>query len=162
MLGQVEKAIATAEEPVAIVGSSLGGFVALHAAARDRSSKVDRLVLMAPALDFGGNRLRQLGESGVDEWRRSGKLSVFHYAHGENRDIGFELYEDGAQYDAFELWLSLPMLVFQGRSDDVVDPHMVETWARSQKSVDLRLLDDDHLLTTSIDAIWRESEKFLL
>ena len=35
---------------------------------------VDRLVLLAPALDFGGNRLRQLGEHGIEEWRRRGKL----------------------------------------------------------------------------------------
>ena len=62
----------------------------LHAAATAGSGKVDRLILMAPALDFGGNRLRQLGEVGIEEWRRSGKLRVHHYASRQPRDVGFE------------------------------------------------------------------------
>src|SRR3989304_906819 len=62
MLEQTDAAIAAATAPVALIGSSLGAFVAVHAADRDRGRTVDRLVLLAPALDFGGNRLRQLGE----------------------------------------------------------------------------------------------------
>src|SRR5262245_57885999 len=62
MLEQTRAAVAAAGEgPVALVGSSLGGFVAVHAAVRDETHKIDRLVLLAPAFDFGGNRLRQLG-----------------------------------------------------------------------------------------------------
>ena len=59
MLGQVGDVLATIDRgPVALVGSSLGAFVALHAAAADRRGLVDRLLLLAPAFDFGGNRLR--------------------------------------------------------------------------------------------------------
>src|SRR5215467_7255281 len=107
MLDQTAAAIGEAPAgPVALVGSSLGAFVALHAVARDAASarpRVDRLMLMAPALDFGGNRLRQLGEHGIEEWKRAGKLRVFHYAHNAERDVGFALYEDAARYDAFSV-----------------------------------------------------------
>src|SRR6188768_1478746 len=65
MLGQTAAVIDAATAPVALIGSSLGAFVALHAAAAAGPATVDRLILMAPALDFGGNRLRQLGEVGV-------------------------------------------------------------------------------------------------
>src|SRR6188768_233738 len=58
MLEQTAAAIHAAKSPVALIGSSLGAFVALHAAAAAGSGNVDRLILMAPALDFGGNRLR--------------------------------------------------------------------------------------------------------
>jgi uncharacterized protein len=75
MLEQTRAAVASADAPVALVGSSLGAFVAVHAAAADTTSKVDRLVLLAPAFDFGGNRMRQLGEQGIDEWRRTGATS---------------------------------------------------------------------------------------
>ena len=122
---------------------------------------VGRLVLLAPALDFGGNRLRQLGEYGIDEWRRSGRLRVFHYARNEPRDVGFALYEDAARYDAFEVRLSVPTLVFQGTRDASVDPKMVERWASLQPRVTLRLLDDEHQLTESIETIWPETERFL-
>lgn len=158
MIEQTREAVdAAGREPVALMGSSLGAFVALHAA----DARVDRLVLLAPALDFGGNRLRQLGEHGVDEWRRKGRLSVFHHARNEPVDVGFALYEDAAGYDAFSVKLAQPILVFQGTRDEQVDPAMVEEWASRRSNVDLRLLDDGHQLTESVDLIWNETEKFL-
>jgi len=161
MLDQMHGAIAAAgASKVALVGSSLGGFVALHAAAEDMTGRVDRLILMAPALNFGGNRLRQLGEHGIEEWRRRGRLEVFHYALNRPAEVGFELYEDAARYDAWAVDVRWPMLVFQGTHDASVDPEMVKRWAAS-RSVDLRLLNDDHQLTASVDVIWRESARFL-
>jgi uncharacterized protein len=160
MLAHARAAVDAAPTPVALVGSSLGAFVAVHAAHQDRTMKIDRIVLLAPALDFGGNRLRQLGEHGIAEWRDRGKLRVFHYAQNAPRDIGFALYEDAARYDAFVVALRQPALVFQGRRDASVDPRMVEEWARGRPAVTLRLLDDDHQLAASVDTIWSESAGF--
>jgi pimeloyl-ACP methyl ester carboxylesterase len=162
MIGQAEAAIAAAAAgPVAFIGSSLGAFVALLAADRDRSGLVDRLVLLAPALDFGGNRLRDLGGHGIDEWRETGRLPVHHYAYGVTRDVGFALYEDASAYDAHALRVAVPALVFQGRHDASVDPAMVERWAASQPEVTLRLLDDNHQLTASLETMWVEIKTFL-
>ena len=161
MLAQTRAVVEQCAPPVALIGSSLGGFVAVHAAAEDDSGRIDRLILMAPAFDFGGNRLRQLGDHGIDHWRRTGRLEFFHYAFNEPRHVGFELYEDAARYDAFAVELSLPILIFQGTRDASVDPEMVTRWAASRPNVTLRLLDDDHQLTQSIETIWEESERFL-
>jgi alpha-beta hydrolase superfamily lysophospholipase len=161
MLAQTRAVVEQCAPPVALIGSSLGGFVAVHAAAEDDSGRIDRLILMAPAFDFGGNRLRQLGDHGIDHWRRTGRLEFFHYAFNEPRHVGFELYEDAARYDAFAVELSLPILIFQGTRDASVDPEMVTRWAASRPNVTLRLLDDDHQLTQSIETIWEESEGFL-
>ena len=162
MLGQVCDALEEVTEgPIALVGSSLGAFVAVHAAARDTSGRIDRLILLAPALDFGGNRLRQLGPNGIEEWRTSGRLRVFHYGAGVERYVGFGLYEDAAGYDAITLPSTLPTLVFQGDRDDSVDPAMVQRWAKGRSNVDLRMLPDGHQLTDSMDLIWRESAQFL-
>jgi protocatechuate 3,4-dioxygenase beta subunit len=139
---------AAASIPVSLVGSSLGAFVALHAAAQDAAgaATVDRLILLAPALDLRN------GPTGadIDQWRRDGRLRVHHYAWNEPRDVGFALYEDAARYDAFALDLPLPMLVFQGRRDASVDPAMVERWAAGRSNVDLRMVDDDHQLAASM------------
>jgi pimeloyl-ACP methyl ester carboxylesterase len=161
MLEQTRQAVAAASGPVALIGSSLGAFVAVHAADRDRTGRIDRLVLLAPALDFGGNRLRQLGEHGIDEWRRRGRLTVFHYAFNEPRDVGYALYEDAARYDALTLTVAKPTLVFQGRRDASVNPDMVESWAQRQPNVTLRMLDDDHQLSESVDRVWLESAEFM-
>jgi pimeloyl-ACP methyl ester carboxylesterase len=162
MLAQTADAIAAAGSgPVALVGSSLGAFVAVHASAQDRTGKVDRLVLLAPAFDFGGNRLRQLGEHGIDTWRAKGTLEVFHYAWNEPRSVGFALYEDAARYDAFALGEPKPTLIVQGRRDASVDPASVEAWAAARSTVDLRMVDDEHQLTASMEMIWAETAMFL-
>lgn len=162
MLAQVAQIVAAIPEgPVALVGSSLGAFVAVHAAAADTTGKIDRLVLLAPALDFGGNRLRQLGPHGIDQWRQSGHLTVFHYGDGIERQVGYELYADAARYDAITLPTHLPTLVFQGERDESVSPEMVRRWAEGRALVDLRMLADGHQLSDSIEYIWTESAAFL-
>ena len=158
MIDQTLAAVEAADGgPVALVGSSLGAYVAVHAAAADAGRRVDRLVLLAPAFDFGGNRLTHLGPHAIDEWRRAGTLTIFHYGAGESRDVGFALYEDAAKYDAFDVALDLPMLVVQGQQDDVVDPAMVERWCATRPSADLHLVDDGHQLTDSMPFIWTKS-----
>jgi len=161
MLDQTADAVAAAPVgPVALIGSSLGAFVAIHSARQDARSpqpRVDRLVLLAPGLDFGGNRLRQLGEHGIEEWRRAGRLRVFHFAFNEPRDVSFALYEDAARYDAFAVAMDVPTLVFQGTRDAIVDPDLVKRWAAPRSNVDLRLVDDEHQLAASMDEIWRAS-----
>ena len=166
MLEQTAAAIAAAPAgPVVLVGSSLGGFVAVLAAAGHAgppaAASIAALILMAPALEFGGNRLRQLGEHGVDEWRRRGSLRVFHYADGLEREVGYALYDDAARYDAMNLDLTVPVLVFQGRHDASVSPATVEQWARRRPYVELQMLEDDHQLTASADAIVHASMRWL-
>lgn len=154
MLEQTRDAIeATGDGPVMLVGSSLGAFVAAHAAARDTTGRVSRLALMAPAFDFGGNRLRQLGPNGIDEWRRDGSIEFFHYADNRPRRVWFRLYEDAAQYDAFALVLTQPIHIFQGRQDDTVLPETVAAWAEGRPNVDLHWYEDGHQLADSVDDI---------
>lgn len=158
MLGQVGEAIGQSREPVALIGSSLGAFVAVNAAAR---FPVDRLVLLAPALDFASNRMRDLGPEGLARWRSTGMLDVFHYGFNRPMSLGFAIYEDAAQYDAFALQLRLPILIFQGSRDTVVDPAVVTRFANDRPNVTLRLLDDDHQLRASLDRIWEHTRAFL-
>ncbi len=154
MLEQTKAAIAAgAPGPVTLVGSSLGAFVAVHAAALDTSGRVSRLVLMAPAFDFGGNRLRQLGEHGIEQWRAEGSLEFFPYAHHQPRRVWFKLYEDAAQYDAFGLRLTQPIQIFQGCHDDTVLPSTVSAWAEGRPNVELTWLDDGHQLAESVEIV---------
>ena len=161
MLGQVHDAIqALPPGPVALMGSSLGGFVGVHAALRE-AERVDRLVLLAPALDFGGNRMKELGDRGIEQWRRTDRLDVFHYGFGRLMSVHYELYADAARYDAFNARVDMPIQIFQGRHDTAVDPVSVERWAASRPNVELHMLDDGHQLTASLDYIWGEIGRFL-
>lgn len=162
MLAQTAEAIAAGPPgAVALIGSSLGAFVAVHAAAVDTTRRVDRLILLAPALDFGGNRLTHLGSHGIDEWRTSGRLSIFHHAYGEARDVGFELYQDAAAYDALATPIRVPTLAVQGRRDELVETPMVEEWAAQQSHVTLHVVDDGHQLSESLPFIWGAAAEWL-
>jgi pimeloyl-ACP methyl ester carboxylesterase len=160
MLKQAADAIDAAGEPVALIGSSLGGFVAVQAAV-EHAARVQRIVLLAPALDFDGNRLSELGDRGLDEWKSSNRLDVFHYAYGRVMPVQYELYADARRYNAFDAPLTQPVQVFQGRRDSSVDPDTVARWAAARPNVELHLLDDDHQLVGSLGEIWKEMERFL-
>ena len=160
MVEQVGRGIGSHPEPVVLIGSSLGGFVAVQVAAR-HPDRVARLVLLAPALDFGGNRMRSLGDVGLDEWKRRDRLDVFHYGYGRMMPVHYQLYEDARRYDCVAAALSMPIQVFQGRRDDAVDPDSVERWSRARPNVELHMLDDDHQLTASVGLIWEEMKRFL-
>jgi pimeloyl-ACP methyl ester carboxylesterase len=161
MIEQVHDTIqALSPGPVALIGSSLGGFVAVHAALAE-ARRVRQMVLLAPALDFGGNRMRALGDRGIDEWRRSNRLDVFHYGFGKVMPVHYELYADAARYDAFHTKVEIPIQAFQGRRDTSVDPATVERWAETRPNVELHVLDDDHQLLGSLETIWAETARFL-
>lgn len=152
MLQQTRSLLDAAGEPSTLIGSSLGAFIAVNAAAA-WPDDVDRLVLLAPALDFASPRMTRMGESTLDDWKASGSLNVFHFGYGRIVPVHYELYDDARRYDAFHARVAMPTLVFQGRNDDVVDPKMVEEWASARPNVDLRVVDDGHQLTASLPAM---------
>jgi len=160
MLAQTRSLLEASAEPQTLIGSSLGAFVAVNAAVQN-PQRVDRLVLLAPALDFGGNRMRKLGNVGLEQWKASGRLPVFHYGYGRVVPVHYELYEDARRYDALNADVSMPILIFQGRRDDAVDPATVEAWASRRPNAELHLLDDDHQLTGSLPYVWEQLWPFL-
>jgi uncharacterized protein len=153
MLERADRELAALDGPAAIVGSSLGGALAILAAAR-WPERVERLVLLAPAVRFAKPGHHLLPPGRVDQWRRDGSLPFFHYASGEERPLGFGFYEDSLHYDVFGTVFAQPALVFQGRRDTSVEPEGVEDFCRGRTNISLVLLDDDHQLTSSLDRIW--------
>jgi uncharacterized protein len=175
MLGQLESELArvttvpavggrpgtrTVEDgPVAVVGSSLGGTLAILAAAR--MPRIDRLVLLAPAVMFAKPGHHLLPADRIEAWRRDGSMTFFHYGHGEPRPLSVEFYEDSLQYNSFDTQFDQPTLVFQGLRDASVDCRTVERFASGRPNVTLSLMDDDHSLVASLPHIWRDLEPFL-
>ena len=146
--------------PATLIGSSLGGTLAILAAARF-AERIDRLVLLAPAVMFAKPGHHLLPPERIEEWRRTGALRFFHYAYHEERPLGFSFYEDSLNYDAFDAPISQPTLVFQGMRDASVDYRTVEQFARGRANVTLSLLDDDHQLAASLPRIWNDVAPFL-
>ena len=145
-------------EPVALAGSSLGGYLAVLYAARH--PEVTRVVLLAPAFGFGRRWSERLGPSAMEQWRTSGRMEVFHYAENRQRAISFDLMEDAAQY-ADSPDFRQPALIFHGAHDDVVPPEASVDFAASHPNVTLEIVDSGHELLNVLDSMAPKIEAFL-
>lgn len=164
MVTQVRGAIADLPPgPVLLIGSSLGAFVAWHVAAREEAAgrPVARLVLLAPALDFGSPERTGLSAAEFAAWEQTGWHRFHHYAYDAPRQVHFELHADAQYYDSWTTPVSAPGIVFMGRRDAVVAPSMVEAFCATRPNLELCWLDDEHQLGASLDLIWEGTARFL-
>lgn len=166
MLDAVEASLeAIGDGPVALVGSSLGAFVAVLAAQRrarvSRLPAIDRLILLAPALDLVRGLESELGTAALADWQRRDRRDVFHYADNRLRTLGWGFMADARQYDAVGVQLDIPVLIYQGRRDEIVTSASVERWADGRTSVTLRLVDDGHQLLQHMEPLWADVLRFI-
>ena len=160
MLDQLGRELDAAPGPVTLMGSSLGGTLAILAAARF-ADRIDRLVLLAPAVMFGDPDHHLLQRDQIAEWKARGEFDFFHYAAEAKRPLAYAFYEDSLKYGAFGTLFPQPTLIFQGLRDALVDPRDVEQFAAARSNVTLSLLDDDHQLVASLPRIWTDVQPFL-
>ncbi len=148
-----------AEQTVALMGSSMGGFLAALYAARHY--EVTRLVLLAPAFGFARRWPSRLGPNSVEEWRAKGSMEFFHYGENRMRSLSYGLLEDAEQYEDFPEFRQ-PALIFHGADDDVVPVQYSEQFAASHPNVRLEVLDSGHELLNVLEHMAERVVPFLL
>ncbi len=160
MLEQVTRLTADADAPVTLIGSSLGGALAILLANR-LPHVVARLVLLAPAVMMAKPGHSLLPPERIAEWQRLGAVPFFHYGFNEERLLNVAFYNDSLGHDPCACAFAQPALIFQGRHDTIVAPDAVEAFASERPNVVLTLLDDDHQLTTSVPLMLAATDAFL-
>jgi len=141
---------------VALMGSSLGGYLAALYAARH--PEADKLVLMAPA--FGFVR-RWAAAPEAEGWRKTGFLEVYHYGEKRTCRLSYQFIEDALRYEDFPN-CKQPALIFHGVNDDAVPARVSSEFAATHPDARLRLLDSDHELLNVLEIIWQGAGPFLL
>jgi uncharacterized protein len=157
MRAVAEAALAGGGPPHAIIGSSLGGYLATVIASRDPS--VERLVLMAPAFRLFERWRARLAPAELADWRARG-LETMHYASGRSRRLGWQFFEDAERHPAFPE-VRVPTLCIAGTRDETVPFADVEAFVARTPSARLVAVDDAHDLTASLDRIFEETRAFL-
>lgn len=144
-------------EPLVLIGSSMGGYLALlHATAHS----VTALVLMAPAVDFLQRWRERLGPAALQQWREQGTLLVDHVAQRRPLPLSYALMEDADLHPPMPPACALA-LVLQGVHDPVVPLDRVQRWAAGQSSVTLLTFDAGHELTECVDDLFTQTLRFL-
>jgi len=149
--------------PVVLIGSSFGGLAALHTIDRypQVAERVEKLVLLAPALDFLPRWRQKLGEDVLARWREQGTMHVYHYAHDKELPLHYGLLEDIQHYDDDALQPGMPVLIFHGKHDESVDYRASVRFAEKHDNVELRLLDADHGLVEPMPQIMQAVAVFV-
>jgi pimeloyl-ACP methyl ester carboxylesterase len=150
-LAVLERTIA--KNPVSLIGSSMGGFLAsLYAAAHPG---ISRIVLLAPAFGFA-----RRWQSKFEQTKPS-YFEVYHYGDATVRRVHYGLIEDALAYPAAPAFPQ-PALIFHGIHDDVIPVDSSREFAAAHTNVRLIELDSDHELLNVLDRIVDEAVNFLL
>ena len=157
MLEVARAALAGRPGPHALIGSSLGGYLAALLASQD--PRVARLVLLAPAFRLFERWRARLTPAQLDGWRASG-LATHHHVTQTERRLGWGFHEAARGLPAFPV-VQGPALVIAGARDETVPLADVEAWVSRTPSARLLVVDDGHELAGSLDLILEETWRFL-
>lgn len=157
-LSQVAKIFPDHETPVTLIGSSLGGLTSAWLG--QKYAQVQRLVLLAPAFGLLSHWLPKLEENQVQDWQKSGYLSIDHYGEGRSLPLHYKFVEDAIQYQETPLLRPIPTLILHGCNDQVIPINASRDYASVRPWVQLIEFDSDHALINVMAEIWKEIETF--
>jgi pimeloyl-ACP methyl ester carboxylesterase len=143
-------------ESASLIGSSLGGQVALHYA--HRFGGVQKLLLLAPALYYAA--LASADE--LTAWEQAGSRPVWHDAFQRDVPLRFDVHRDRLSY-AEPPPPAAQTLIIHGVNDDVVPISGSRNYAAQYPAtVQLIEANSDHRLGDQLDFIWQQVQHFLL
>ena len=145
--------------PITLIGSSLGGLTAALLA--EKSLQVQRLVLLAPALEFLSHWLPQLGEAKLKQWQAEQQLMVYHYAEKRSLPLSYNFVIDAANYQDKLLLRPVPTLILHGCDDEVIPITASRNFASSRPWVQLIELNSNHALA-DVMTQWQQIKSFII
>ena len=144
-------------ETVKLIGSSLGGQVALHYA--HRYGGVEKLLLLAPALVYS---LDRYDADELTQWQTTDVYHLWHDGLQGEIPLRYAFHLDRMQYNQLPV-APAPTVIIHGQYDDVVSITDSRQYASANPdSVTLIEVDSDHRLNEQLPLIWEQVESFLL
>jgi len=145
-------------EPMSLIGSSLGGLVAVNYA--HRYGNVQRMLLLAPLLRWPSV---WDSEAAMARWEEEGFMPVSHHALPGQLRLRFGFQVDGLRYSQ---WAppAAPTLIIHGRDDDIVPIAGSRAYAE-QYPARVRLLELEaagHELNDHLPTIWEQVQSLMV
>ncbi len=153
-IAQVVDLLPPDESPVTLIGASLGGWTAAIIA--QDYPQVERLILLAPAVNFLDHWLPKLGADRLKSWEDIGYLQIYHHAIQNLLPLHYDFITDARKYHFFKSDRVLPTLIIHGIHDEVIPIESSRDLAISHSWIELIEVDSNHALTDCIDLIWQK------
>ena len=146
-----------APRPVVLVGSSLGGWLAVLAA-RSRPQQVLGQLLIAPAFNFIQQDFGRLPESLLVQWRAQGLRSFPGRYGGPSYSLEYALLDDARRCDAWQPLLPFggPVAIVHGTADEFVPFAQSEAFLLALSAPQKRLAPvagGDHRLGSGLEVL---------
>ncbi|HEY9793766.1 MAG TPA: YqiA/YcfP family alpha/beta fold hydrolase [Candidatus Obscuribacterales bacterium] len=150
----------SSDEPLLVLGSSMGGLVATLLC--ERLSNVGGLILLAPGFGINKRWESMPGTDELSKWQQKGFHEVFHYQTQSDRPLKYAFVQDMNQYRTDGLHVSVPTLVFHGKRDEVIPVEESRKFFRDNSEfVEYHELDSDHDLIDVLDDMWAQVDRFV-
>lgn len=145
------------KSPVIVVGSSIGGWAALHAAIQMQPA-VQGLVLLAPAVDITGYLTQYTTPEARQRAEKTGIITLSSEYDPDGLDLKLAFLEEGKQHMLLDkpdlIPITCPVRIIHGVGDSVV-PHSIASQLMQQlQATDVKLTlikDGDHRLSRQQD-----------
>lgn len=144
--------------PAALMGSSLGGYLAALYAARH--PEIEKLVLLAPAFQFPSRWKARYKPEDLERWKARGSWPIFHYSYGAEKELGYELMEDSLLYEDEPDFHQLA-LICHGVNDTSVPIEVSRQFCESHPNARLHEFASGHELTDVTEPMWDLTARFL-
>ncbi|MEO6582729.1 MAG: alpha/beta fold hydrolase [Ferruginibacter sp.] len=136
------------EDNISLVGHSMGGGLAILAAAQDK--RVKKLVTWA-SIAVAKTPWGSWAEEKIQEWKEKGVAFYKNSRTGQDMPLYFQLYEDyqqnaaGLDIIAAVKKLKIPFLICHGTADPAVSIDKAYELQKAQPSAKIFIVDSDHV-----------------
>jgi uncharacterized protein len=144
------------DQPITLIGSSLGGWAALMLA--QQYLQIEQLILLAPALGFPQPWLSSIGDDNLRHWQETGNWPIYHYIERCEVPLAYNFVLDAQKYTEQQFMRKLPTLIFHGTQDEVVPIELSQHYAANHPEVQLHELASDHGLGNVLPLIWEKMD----
>jgi pimeloyl-ACP methyl ester carboxylesterase len=142
----------------ALIGSSMGAYIAGLLA--ETRKEIKALYLMAPGFNFLNRWMENLGWDKDSLSSTPDLIRVFHYSYNKEVNLSTDLFRDAINWDSLSLTRNIPIRIVHGLHDETVNIQESRDFAGLRPWCQLKELDSDHGLLSSIDWIVTDCMEF--
>lgn len=151
------------DQKIILCGSSFGGLIVAWYAST-HPEYVEKLILIAPALQFTTEYITETLGTTLSQWKNEGDVLVDHYRFNGKIPLNYSFIQDLCDNPPPKFPLRnfpLSTLVFHGKNDEVVPVRWSVDFALENQKVNLNVLTGDHQLLDQKKTMWNSIQSFL-